>query len=81
MAGLNPNTDTMPWIFLLLPWIELWTLIELGSETGPLVALLYVFATLMLGLSMLRRQGLAIVRKMQREQGAGFIAIGRYGNC
>ena len=63
----------MPWIFLLLPWIELWTLIELGSEIGGLFALLYVFATLMLGLSMLRRQGLAIVRKMQREQGAGFI--------
>ena len=65
----SPNTPFMPWIFLLLPWIELWTLIELGSEIGGFAALLYVFATLALGLSLLRRQGLAMARKMQQEYG------------
>jgi UPF0716 protein FxsA len=59
----------MPWIFLLLPWIELWTLIELGSEIGGFATLLYVFATLVLGLSLVRRQGLAMARKMQQEYG------------
>ena len=63
----------MPWLFLLLPWIELWTLIELGSEIGGLSAVLYVFATLVLGLSLLRRQGLAMARKMQQEYGGRFI--------
>ena len=63
----------MPWIFLLLPWIELWTLIELGAVVGALGALLYVFATLVLGLALLRRQGLAVVRKMQQEYGGRFV--------
>jgi UPF0716 protein FxsA len=63
----------MPWLFLLLPWIELWTLIELGSEIGGLSAILYVFATLVLGLSLVQRQGLAMARKMQQEYGGRFL--------
>jgi UPF0716 protein FxsA len=39
----------MRWIFLLLPWIELFTLIQLGSQIGALATLLYVFVTLVLG--------------------------------
>jgi UPF0716 protein FxsA len=73
LPGLSPNTAAMPWIFILLPWIELWTLIELGSEIGGLAAILYVFATLVLGLSLLRRQGLAMARKMQQEYGGRFL--------
>ncbi len=73
LVRARPNTAAMPWIFLLLPWIELWTLIELGSEIGGLSAVLYVFATLVLGLSLLRRQGLAMARKMQQEYGGRFI--------
>jgi UPF0716 protein FxsA len=59
----------MPWIFLLLPWIELWTLIELGSATSALTALAWVFLTLMLGLGLVRRQGLRLVAEMQRQGG------------
>ena len=73
LVRARPNTAAMPWIFLLLPWIELLTLIELGSEIGGLSAVLYVFATLVLGLSLLRRQGLAMARKMQQEYGGRFI--------
>ncbi len=62
----------MPWIFLLLPWLELWTLIELGSAIGGLTALMYVFVTLVLGLAMIRRQGLNMLRQMQRDADSGF---------
>ena len=37
-------------LFLLFPWLELYTLIRLGIETSALTALLYVFGTLLLGL-------------------------------
>ena len=47
----------MRWVFLLLPWIELFTLIQLGGEIGGFMTLLYVFATLMLGLTVIRLQG------------------------
>lgn len=68
-AGDRPNNGRMPWIFILLPWLELWTLIELGSEIGGLPTLLYVAATLMLGLALLRRQGLSMLRQMQTQYG------------
>jgi len=42
---------------LLLPWLELFTLIELGIRTSALTALAWVLATLLLGLALLQRQG------------------------
>ncbi len=33
-------------LILLLPWLELFSLIKLGVETSALTALLYVFVTL-----------------------------------
>lgn len=63
----------MQWIIFLFPWVELWTLIELGGEVGGFTAVLYVFGTFMLGLSMIRRRGIALMRQMQQEQGRVFI--------
>jgi UPF0716 protein FxsA len=63
----------MPWIFLLLPWIELWTLIELGAATSGLAALAYVFLTLMLGLTLIRYQGEGILARIQQQQAQGGI--------
>jgi UPF0716 protein FxsA len=57
----------MPWIFLLLPWLELWTLIELGSATSGLTAMAYVFVTLAVGITLIRRQGEGMVSRL-REQ-------------
>jgi UPF0716 protein FxsA len=68
-VGNRPDNGDMRWILILLPWLELWTLIELGSEIGGLATLLYVAATLMLGLTLLRRQGLSMLRQMQSEYG------------
>lgn len=66
----------MRWIFLLLPWIELFSLIRLGSEIGALAAVAYVFATLMLGLTILRLQGLEILSRLREAQASGFVASG-----
>jgi UPF0716 protein FxsA len=63
----------MPWIILLLPWIELWTLIELGAATSGLMALAYVFLTLMLGLGLIRRQGEGMLARIQQQQAQGGI--------
>jgi UPF0716 protein FxsA len=61
----------MRFVFLLLPWLELWTLIALGSDIGGFNALLYVFVTLMFGLWLIRRQGEGMVLRV-REQMAGY---------
>lgn len=58
----------MRWIFLLLPWIELYTLIQLGSRIGAFAALAYVFLTFMLGLSIVRLQGMEIIGKLSAAQ-------------
>ncbi len=54
--------------FMLLPWLELFTLIQLGIETSALTALFYVFATFVLGIFVLRRQGAKMFERMRDVQ-------------
>jgi UPF0716 protein FxsA len=63
----------MRWFFLLLPWIELFTLIQLGSRIGAFQTLLYVFATLLLGLTIMRAQGMEIIGKLREVQMGGVL--------
>lgn len=58
----------MRFVFLLLPWLELLTLIQLGVETSALTALAWVFASLCLGLALLQRQGRGIFEQMSKLQ-------------
>lgn len=58
----------MRFVIMLLPWLELFTLIKLGSETSALTALAYVFATLLLGLAILRRQGQGMFERLREAQ-------------
>lgn len=58
----------MRFVFMLLPWLELLTLIQLGVETSALTALAWVFATLFLGLVLLKRQGRGIFEQMSTMQ-------------
>ena len=55
-------------IVMLLPWLELFTLIQLGIETSALTALLYVLATLVLGMVVLRRQGMQLFERLRDVQ-------------
>ena len=63
----------MRFLILLLPWLELFTLIQLGVATSAVTALFYVLVTLVLGLAILRRQGAAMLQRMQDNQGVSFL--------
>ena len=54
--------------FMLLPWLELFTLIQLGVETSALTALLYVLATFVLGVAVIRRQGMGMFERLRQSQ-------------
>lgn len=53
---------------MLLPWLELFTLIQLGIETSALTALIYVFATFLVGVLMLQRQGQGMFERLRQAQ-------------
>ncbi|MEH6636449.1 MAG: FxsA family protein [Halioglobus sp.] len=58
----------MRFFIMLLPWLELFTLIELGVETSALTALAYVFGTFVLGLMVLQRQGQGMFERLRQAQ-------------
>lgn len=70
----HPHSAVMNWLVFLFPWIELWTLIQLGVQTSALTALAWVFVSLLLGVTMIRQQGLTMIRQIQRETESGLIA-------
>lgn len=60
----------MRWLLFLYPWLELWSLIELGVRTSALAALLWVLMASGLGLlilSLVRRLSLDHLRQAQRQ--------------
>ena len=56
----------MRFAIIILPWLELFTLIELGVKTSALTALAYVFITLILGLAILKRQGRGMFERLRQ---------------
>jgi len=55
-------------VFLLLPWLELFTLIELGIHTSALTAIGYVLVTAVIGLGILQRQGRGMFERLRQAQ-------------
>ena len=55
-------------ILLALPWLELFTLIQLGIETSALTAVVYVLATFFLGMTVIRRQGMGMFEQLRQAQ-------------
>ena len=76
MGGVSTHIDPMQWFFLLFPLLELWTLIELGSAYGALAAIGWVVLTIFLGISLIRRQGLSMIRQLQAACGPAQQAVG-----
>jgi UPF0716 protein FxsA len=58
----------MRYVIILLPWLELFTLIQLGVETSALTALGYVLLTAVLGMWLLRRQGQGMFQRLREAQ-------------
>lgn len=60
----------MKWLLFLYPWLELWSLIELGAQTSATTAILWVISAGALGIGLFRlagRQTLAHLQQAQRE--------------
>ena len=53
---------------MLLPWLELFTLIQLGIETSALAVLGYVMVTFFLGMAILQRQGQGMFERLRASQ-------------
>ena len=58
----------MRWFFILLPWVELFTLIRLGGQIGAFQTLLYVFVTFVLGVTIIRWQGMEVLTRLRDAQ-------------
>lgn len=58
-------------LFLVIPFIELWLLIKVGSAIGALLTILLLILSGMVGMFLLRHQGLATLARFQRDMQAG----------
>jgi UPF0716 protein FxsA len=60
-------------IFMLVPIVEMWILIEVGGWIGALPTIALVVLTATLGLSLLKRQGLSTLLSARRKMDEGSI--------
>ena len=63
-------------IFIVLPVIEIYLFIEIGAAIGAGWTIALIFVTAALGLSAMRRQGLAVLEEAQAAQIAGRPPLG-----
>ena len=56
---------------LIWLWAEMSTFIYIGSEIGVLLTLLGVFVTAIFGISLLKRQGLSVLNRIQADLARG----------
>ena len=60
-------------IFMFVPVVEMWILIEVGGWIGALPTISLVVLTATLGLSLLKRQGLSTLKSARRKMDEGSI--------
>ncbi|MCW8125246.1 FxsA family protein [Microbulbifer halophilus] len=58
-------------LFIVIPILEMWILIAVGSEIGALPTIGLVLLTAVVGLALLRRQGLSTVMRAQQKMQTG----------
>ena len=58
-------------LFLLIPLVEIWFLIKVGSVVGAGWTIFLVVATAVIGAGLVRAQGLSAISRIQRELAAG----------
>lgn len=67
-------------ILILLPVIEISLFIYVGGMIGPGLTIVLIIASAMLGLSIMRRQGVTVVASAQRAQAEGRAPVAEVGN-
>lgn len=63
-------------LFIVMPILEMWLLITVGREIGALPTIGLVLLTAVVGLALLRRQGLSTVMRAQRKMETGEVPVG-----
>ena len=58
-------------VFLVVPLVEMWLLIEVGSVIGAIWTVILVVLTAMIGAALVRAQGLATLSRSQAQLRAG----------
>ena len=61
----------MRWLLFFYPWLELWSLIQLGTETSALWALTWVLGTIMMGISVMRWAGRNSLQRLLQASAGG----------
>ena len=54
-------------LFIVMPIIEMWLLIQVGAEIGPLYTISLVLLTAVIGVQLLRQQGFATLWRGRRK--------------
>ena len=60
-------------LFMLIPIVEMWILIEVGGWIGALPTIALVVLTATIGLSLLKQQGLSTLMRARLKMGEGAI--------
>ena len=61
----------MRWVVFLYPWLELWSLLALGSRTSAGMAMLWVLGAGVLGVIMIRVAGAQTLGQLRTAQQSG----------
>ena len=64
----------MKWLLFLYPWLELWSLIELGARTNATTAMLWLLGAGVLGIGLFRLAGLQTLEHLQQAQREGALS-------
>ena len=63
----------MKWLLFLYPWLELWSLIELGAQTSATSTMLWVLCAGVLGIGLFRLAGRQTLEHLQQAQREGVL--------
>ena len=64
----------MKWLLFFYPWMELWSLIELGTQTSATIAMLWVLGAGVLGIALFRLAGRQTLEHLQQAQREGALS-------
>ena len=64
----------MKWLLFLYPWLELWSLIELGAQTSATTAMLWVLGAGVIGIGLFRLAGQQTLSHLQQAQREGALS-------
>ena len=64
----------MKWLLFFYPWLELWSLVELGAQTSVTTAMLWVLGAGVLGIGLFRLAGRQTLEHLQQAQREGVLS-------